>query len=43
MDGNANANLHRALTDEILSSVVGKKTKNEIWDTLTSLYTTKSF
>jgi len=42
MDGNAIANIHLALADEVLSSVAEKKTAKEIWDTLTKLYESKS-
>jgi DNA (cytosine-5)-methyltransferase 1 len=42
MDGNAIANIHLALTDEVLSSVAEKKTAKEIWETLTKLYESKS-
>jgi hypothetical protein len=42
MDGNAIANIHLALADEVLSSVAEKKTTKEIWDTLTKLYESKS-
>ncbi|KAK0608343.1 hypothetical protein LWI29_029253 [Acer saccharum] len=42
MDGNAVANLHLALTDGVLSSIVEKKTAKETWDTLTRLYEAKS-
>ena len=42
MDGNAIANLHLALADEILSSIEEKKTAKEIWDHLTKLYEAKS-
>ena len=42
MDGNAIANIHLALADEVLSTVVEKKTVKEIWDTLTKLYESKS-
>jgi hypothetical protein len=42
MDGNAIANIHLALADEVLSSVAKKKTTKEIWDTLTKLYESKS-
>jgi hypothetical protein len=42
MDGNAFTNIHLALVDEVLSSVVKKKTVKEIWDTLTKLYESKS-
>jgi len=42
MDGNAIANIHLALADEVLSSVAEKKTAKEIWDTLTKLYKSKS-
>ncbi|KAE8686521.1 Protein STRUBBELIG-RECEPTOR FAMILY 1 [Hibiscus syriacus] len=38
MDGNAMANFHLALTDEVLSSIEEKKTAKEIWDHLTKLY-----
>jgi len=39
---NAIANLHLALADTVLSSIVEKTTAKEIWDTLTSLYEVKS-
>ncbi|KAL5751221.1 hypothetical protein ACOSP7_025824 [Xanthoceras sorbifolium] len=42
MDGNAVANLHLALADGVLSSIVEKKTAKEIWETLTKLYKAKS-
>ncbi|KAJ6885640.1 hypothetical protein NC651_026314 [Populus alba x Populus x berolinensis] len=42
MDANVIANIHLALADEVLSSVVKKKTAKEIWDTLTKLYESKS-
>jgi len=42
MDGNAFTNIHLALADEVLSSVVEKKTVKDIWDTLTKLYESKS-
>ena len=42
IDGNAIANLHLALADEVLSSISEKKSAKEIWDTLTKLYETKS-
>jgi hypothetical protein len=42
MDGNAFTNIHLALADEVLSTVVEKKTVKEIWDTLTKLYESKS-
>ena len=42
MDGNAIANIHLALADEVLSSVAEKKTAKEIWETLTKLYESKS-
>jgi hypothetical protein len=42
MDGNAIANIHLALADEVLSSVAEKKTTKKIWDTLTKLYESKS-
>ncbi|KAE8681548.1 hypothetical protein F3Y22_tig00111318pilonHSYRG00080 [Hibiscus syriacus] len=35
MDGNAMANFHLALADEVLSSIEEKKTTKEIWDHLT--------
>ncbi|KAE8725167.1 Eukaryotic translation initiation factor 3 subunit E [Hibiscus syriacus] len=38
MDGNAMANFHLALADEVLSSIEEKKTAKEIWDHLTKLY-----
>ena len=41
-DGNAVANLHLALADEVLSSIAEKKSAKEIWDTLTKLYEVKS-
>ncbi|KAE8680647.1 hypothetical protein F3Y22_tig00111372pilonHSYRG00031 [Hibiscus syriacus] len=37
MDGNAMANFHLALADEVLSSIEEKKTTKEIWDHLTKL------
>ncbi|KAE8680667.1 Thioredoxin superfamily protein, putative isoform 2 [Hibiscus syriacus] len=37
MDGNAMANFHLALVDEVLSSIEEKKTAKEIWDHLTKL------
>ncbi|KAE8679209.1 Retrovirus-related Pol polyprotein from transposon TNT 1-94 [Hibiscus syriacus] len=42
MDGNAMANFHLALADEVLSSIEEKKTTKEIWDHLTKLYETTS-
>ncbi|KAH9687766.1 hypothetical protein KPL70_014887 [Citrus sinensis] len=42
IDGNAISDLHLALADGILSSVVEKSTAKEIWDTLTKLYEAKS-
>ena len=42
MDGNAVANLHQALADEVLLSIEEKKSDKEIWDTLTKLYQAKS-
>ena len=42
MDGNAIANLHLALADEVLSSVAEKKTAKKIWDTLSRMYEAKS-
>ena len=42
MDGNAIANIHLALADEILSSIEEKRTAKEIWDHLTKLYEAKS-
>ncbi len=42
MDDNVIANLHLALTDSVLSSVVERKTTKEIWDDLTKLYEIKS-
>ena len=42
MDGNTIADLHLALVDEVLFSMVEKKTANEIWDTLIKLYEAKS-
>ncbi|KAE8715084.1 1-phosphatidylinositol-3-phosphate 5-kinase FAB1B [Hibiscus syriacus] len=42
MDGNAMANFHLALADEVLSSIEEKKTAKEIWDHLTKLYKTTS-
>jgi len=45
MEGNddyAVANLHLALANPVLSSVVEKKTTKEIWDALTRLYEAKS-
>jgi hypothetical protein len=41
MDGNAIANIHLALANEVLSSVAEKKTAKEIWNTLTNLYESK--
>ena len=41
MDGNAIANIHLALADKVLSSVVEKKTAKEIQETLTKLYESK--
>ncbi|KAE8683472.1 hypothetical protein F3Y22_tig00111208pilonHSYRG00305 [Hibiscus syriacus] len=38
MDGNAMANFHIALANEVLSSIEEKKTAKEIWDHLTKLY-----
>ncbi|KAE8680428.1 putative Double Clp-N motif-containing P-loop nucleoside triphosphate hydrolases superfamily protein [Hibiscus syriacus] len=38
MDGNAMANFHLALADEVLSSIEEKKTAKEIWHHLTKLY-----
>ncbi|KAE8677858.1 cytochrome P450 71A9-like [Hibiscus syriacus] len=38
MDGNAMANFHLALADEVLSSIEEKKTAKEIWDHLTKLF-----
>ncbi|KAE8686001.1 hypothetical protein F3Y22_tig00111088pilonHSYRG00304 [Hibiscus syriacus] len=38
MDGNAMANFHLALADEVLSSIEEKKTAKEIWDHLIKLY-----
>ncbi|KAE8714062.1 hypothetical protein F3Y22_tig00110201pilonHSYRG00172 [Hibiscus syriacus] len=37
MDGNAMANFHLALADEVLSSIEEKKITKEIWDHLTKL------
>ena len=37
MDGNAIANIHLALADEVLSSVAEKDTAKDIWDTLIKL------
>ncbi|KAH9670656.1 hypothetical protein KPL70_017059 [Citrus sinensis] len=42
VDDNAISNLHLALADGVLSSVVEKNTAKEIWDTLTKLYEAKS-
>ena len=42
MDDSAVANLHLALTDSMLSSVVKKKMEKEIWDALVKLYKVKS-
>ncbi|KAA0061179.1 Gag-Pol [Cucumis melo var. makuwa] len=42
MDGNATANIHLALADNVLSSIEEKKTAKEIWDHLTKLYKAKS-
>ncbi|KAH9723668.1 hypothetical protein KPL70_007189 [Citrus sinensis] len=42
VDGNAISDLHLALADGVLSSVVEKNIVKEIWDTLTKLYETKS-
>ena len=41
-DDNAIANMHLALVDSLLSSVVEKKTAKEIWDALVKLYEVKS-
>ncbi|TYK21892.1 polyprotein [Cucumis melo var. makuwa] len=38
MDGNAMANIHLALADNVLSSIKEKKTALEIWDHLTKLF-----
>lgn len=38
MDDNYIANIHLALADKVLSSVVEKKTAKEIWDTLIKLW-----
>ena len=42
IDGNAVANLHLSLADEVLSSIAEKKSAKESWDTLTKLYEVKS-
>ena len=42
IDGNVISNLHLALVDGVLSSVVKKKITNKIWDTFTKLYEAKS-
>nr|GEW58088.1 sodium/calcium exchanger NCL2-like [Tanacetum cinerariifolium] len=42
MDENAIANLHLALTDEVLSSIEEKKSAKEIWDRFAQLYEAKS-
>lgn len=42
MDGNAMANFHLTLGDNVLSSIEEKKTAKEIWDHLTKLYEGKS-
>ena len=42
MDENVVANLHLALTNEILSSIKEKKMVNDIWDHLTKLYEAKT-
>ncbi|KAH9715183.1 hypothetical protein KPL71_020951 [Citrus sinensis] len=42
VDGNAISDLHLALADGVLSSVVEKNIAKEIWDTLTKLYEAKS-
>ncbi|KAH9714593.1 hypothetical protein KPL71_020713 [Citrus sinensis] len=42
VDGNAISDLHLALADGVLSSVVEKNKAKEIWDTLTKLYEAKS-
>ena len=42
MDDSVVANLHLALADSVLSSVVEKKTAKEIWDALVKLYEVKS-
>lgn len=42
MDGNAIANLHLAMADLVLSSILEKKTVKEIWDAVTKLYKAKS-
>ena len=41
-NGNAVANLHLAVADEVLSSIAEKKSAKEIWDTLTKLSEVKS-
>ena len=42
MDGNIIANLHLAIVDSMLSSILEKKIAKEIWDALTKLYDAKS-
>ncbi|GJT06832.1 retrovirus-related pol polyprotein from transposon TNT 1-94 [Tanacetum coccineum] len=42
MDGNAIANLHLALADEVLSSIEKKKSAKDIWDHLARLYEARS-
>ncbi|GJZ52447.1 hypothetical protein Tco_0606962 [Tanacetum coccineum] len=42
MDGNAIANLHLALADEVLSSIEEKKTPKDTWDHLARLYEARS-
>ncbi|TYK16527.1 hypothetical protein E5676_scaffold21G003420 [Cucumis melo var. makuwa] len=42
MDGNAMANIHLALADNVLSSIEEKKIAKEIWDHLIKLYEAKS-
>nr|GEX88768.1 Gag-Pol polyprotein [Tanacetum cinerariifolium] len=42
MDGNAISNLHLALADGVLSSIMKKKSAKEIWDHLAGLYEAKS-
>ena len=42
VNGNTISDLHLALADGVLSSMVEKNTAKEIWDTLTKLYEAKS-
>nr|GEZ16483.1 retrovirus-related Pol polyprotein from transposon TNT 1-94 [Tanacetum cinerariifolium] len=42
MDGNAIANLHLALANEVLSTIEQKKTEKDIWDHLARLYEARS-